>query len=117
MKFKIKLSKIIKILKDEDEEYICLAIRKQFRKKVKSSEPRSIKTLSVHRALHELMPAVFKSRIPPHTTIFTWMNANKLPNNLRSSALLTLDNDEYRIRLLQWMISKVGDQTITVETY
>lgn len=117
MNFKIKLSKIIEVLRDGEEEYICLAIRKEFRKSRKVKKQGYIDTTSVHRALHTLMPLVFKPRVPAHTTIFSWMNSNKLPNNLRSSALLSMDNDEYRIRFLQWMISKVGDQTITVEVY
>lgn len=115
MKYKIKLSEILRTINRGDDIYICHAIRAIL---LRRSDIRSILWVNpnnVFNAMHNIMPEVFSRSEYANCTVVDWINLNKVPNHLRIKGYRNLRTDEYRIELLRWMISKVGDQTLSVK--
>lgn len=112
MKYEIKLSEILRIINRGDDIYICHAIRAKIRV---NHNLLWVFPETVFTAMHSLMPEVFSRRENSHCTVIDWMNLNKVPNHLRCRGYDNLRPDFYRIELIRWMISKVGDQTLSVE--
>lgn len=116
MLFKIKLSEIRKVIEGGNAHYICHAIRDKVRRDT-DGEIEFIWPKDVFLAFQKVMPTLFVNEKKHHHTIISWMNLNKVPNKLRVLAHDNMVSGEYRIELLNWMVSKIGDQTITVRAY
>lgn len=116
MMFDVKLSQILAEIESGETRFICNAIVAMYRDTVTLTKGKNttVKPLDTYRQFADLYPEIFNHFPGEHDTLNDWLIYNKLPNNLRSLKLREYAG-EFRIEFLTWFISKVGDQTITVE--
>ena len=109
--YPIKISKILKRFKKKRKlEFICHAAEQIFKKKTGHADSLAV-AKSTHRELRRLVPNYIRKK-PEGVSILTDWTKN-LPLNLEH--LKHVDDRDFRIEFLKFVLEQVGDKEINFE--